>query len=620
MNKDAQSTKTFTRRAFFIGAMQGSFLVLLGGRLAWLQISQGARYRTLSDKNRINIKMIAPSRGQIVDRFGVPLAVNNQNFRVLVVPEQTDDLEKSLRTLKNFIPLDEKRIQNVIKQAKATAKFVPLEVQDDLTWEQVATIEVNLPDLPGLSIDVGDIRSYPFSEATAHIIGYVGLPDKAAVAASPDPLLKLPGFKVGKSGIEKKYDADMRGKAGAAEVEVNVVGREVRELSRQPSETGNRVILALDGEMQRFTQARLQIERSASAVIMDVHTGAVYALASHPAFDPNIFSQGIPASTWEELLADPANPLTNKAIAGQYPPASTFKMITALAGLRAGKITPGRHVFCPGHFNLGTSRFHCWKPGGHGSVDVNTALQKSCDTFFYQISTEVGMDAIAAVAREMGLGEKLGFDLPEEKPGLVPDTGWKKSFLGEPWQLGETVVNAIGQGYLLATPLQLAVMTARMVNGGYAVRPWVTGFVGEREEPAPAWPKMEIDPKHLEILKRGMDSVVNQQGGTAYGSRIIDAGMAMGGKTGTAQVRRITRQQRAAGIKNEELAWKFRHHGLFVGYAPLEKPRYACAVVVEHGVGGAATAAPIAKDILLEVQKRDPASRKLQPEIAKNET
>jgi penicillin-binding protein 2 len=615
MNNDAQSARVFTRRAFFVGAVQGSFLCLLGGRLAWLQISQGARYRTLSDKNRINIKIVPPSRGQIVDRFGVPLAVNNQNFRVQVVPEQTDNLEKSLRVLQRFIDIDEKRIGNVMKQAKASPKFMPIEIKDDLTWEQVATVEVNLPDLPGLSIDVGEMRSYPFSEATAHIIGYVGLGNKSEVGV--DPVLKLPGFKVGKTGIEKKFDADMRGKAGAAEVEVNVVGREVRELSKKPSEPGSRVILTIDAEMQRFTQARLAQHRSASAVIMDAHNGAIYALASHPGFDPNVFSQGITAATWEELLADPAHPLINKAIAGQYPPASTFKMITALAGLRAKKITAGRTVFCPGHFELGNSRFHCWKPGGHGHVNVVGALQKSCDTFFYQIATETGMDAIAATARELGLGQKLGFDLSEEKPGLVPDTGWKKSNLGEAWQLGETVVNAIGQGYMLATPLQLAVMTARFVNGGYAVKPRITGYVGDRQEAEQQWPKMEIDPKHLALINEGMNKVVNEQGGTAYGSRLLEPGMSMGGKTGTAQVRRITKQQRASGVKNEDLAWQHRHHGLFVGYVPVEAPKYVCSVIVEHGVGGAASAAPVAKDIMTEILKRDPARTKLQPEHSK---
>jgi penicillin-binding protein 2 len=605
MNKDPKTAHVFTRRAIFIGALQTCFLGVLGARLAWLQVSQGQRYKTLSDRNRINTRMLAPGRGQIVDRFGVPLAVNNQNFRVLVVPEQTEDLEGSLRALQKYVDLSEERIQSVLNDAKKSAKFVPLEVRQDLSWDEVATIEVNLPDLPGLEIDVGEIRSYPFGSATAHIIGYVGLATRTEV--EEDRLLRLPGFRTGKTGVERSYDRDLRGTAGTAQVEVNVVGREIRELSRKPGGAGKRVTLTIDGELQRFTQERLAKERSASAVVMDVHSGAVYALASHPAFDPNVFTQGISAATWEELLADPGHPLTNKAIAGQYPPASTFKMLTALAGFRTGKISRHRRVFCPGHYEFGDTRFHCWSRGGHGSVNVEEALQKSCDVYFYETALEIGIDNIAQVAREFGLGDKLGFELLEERPGLVPDRAWKMAQMGDTWKPGETIVNSIGQGYLLATPLQLAVMTARLVNGGHAVKPWITSSVGEEERTALHWPKIDISEEHLAIIKNGMDMVVNQERGTAYGSRIHDPAMAMGGKTGTAQVRRITMEQRAQGVRNEDLPWKSRHHGLFVGYAPLQNPRYVCSVVVEHGVGGSTTAAPAARDILLEVQKRDPA-------------
>ena len=615
MIKESRNARTFTRRAVFVAALQLSVIAVLGGRLAWLQIAQGARYRTLSDKNRINIKMLPPARGQIVDRYGVPLAVNNQNFRVLIVPEQTQSIEKSLRTLQKLISVDDKKIQKVMELAKKTPKFMPLEVKDELNWDEVTKIEVNLPDLPGLSIDVGELRTYPFGDATAHIVGYVGAPAKADI--TDDPLLTLPGFKIGKTGIEKKFDEDIRGRAGAAEVEVNVVGREVRELKRKESQPGRRVALTIDGELQRYAQSSLAQHQSASAVVMDVHSGAVYALASHPSFDPNVFTRGLSAATWEEMLADPGHPLTNKAIAGQYPPASTFKMITALAGFRTGKITPQRTVFCPGHYEFGDTRFHCWKKGGHGTVNVVTALEKSCDTFFYQMSTEIGIENIASTARDLGLGSKLDFELTDERPGLVPDKAWKEGFMGGSWQPGETIVASIGQGYLQATPLQLAVMTSRFVNGGFAVKPWITGYVGDTPGSKANWPKMEMDEKHMAIIMEGMNRVVNIQGGTAYGSRIIEPGMEMGGKTGTAQVQRITKAQRAAGVKNEDLPWHSRHHGLFVGYAPLLNPRYACAVVVEHGVGGAVSAAPIAKELLLEVQRRNPASAVIQPESAK---
>lgn len=618
LNDDGQSSKVFSRRAFVLGGLQLAFLGGLGVRLAWLQISQGQKYKRLSDKNRINLKMLAPSRGQIVDRFGVPLAVNNQNFRVLIVPEQTDNIERSLRGLQNHIELSDEKIEDVLKRAKKSSKFLPLEVQDNLTWEDVAKIEVNLPDLPGLSIDVGEVRSYPYGNATAHIVGYVGLPSKGELSDSK--ILNLPGFKIGKTGVEKKYDENLRGESGSSQVEVNVIGREVRELARQKSAAGERVILTIDAELQRIMQERLSQERSASAIVMDVHTGAVYGLASYPDFDPNIFSHGISVPAWEELRANPGHPMTNKAVAGQYPPASTFKMVTALAAMKAGKATEARRVYCSGHYDFGGDRFHCWKAGGHGSVNVVDALAVSCDTYFYELATEVGIDNIAAMARQLGLGDTLDFDLPEESPGLVPDKNWKLGYHGGKWRPGETIVSSIGQGYLQATPLQLAVMTSRLVNGGKAVKPWLTAYVGDDQMHKPEYEDLGLNDWHLKIIKRGMDRVVNSERGTAKGSRILDAGMAMGGKTGTAQVKRITRAQRAAGVKNEDLPWKHRHHALFVGYAPMDNPRYACSVVVEHGVGGSLSAAPLARDILLAAQKRDPAASTITPETAARDT
>lgn len=607
MKSENEHARVFTRRAFVVVGAQGALLGVLGARLAWLQIFEGPRYKTLSDKNRINMKILAPARGHIVDRFGVPLAVNSPNFRVLIVPEQTPSVEQSLRALQKIIDFPEDDLLDVLKEAKRTSKFVPLEIMDDLSWNDVATIEVNLPDLPGLSTDVGERRTYPFGEAAAHLVGYVGAVSKSEIGE--DPLLRLPGFVVGKSGLEKSFDIELRGEKGTSEVEVNVVGREVRELKSQPGKQGRRIVLTVDGELQRFAQNRLAQERSASAVVMDAVTGAVYALASVPGFDPNTFTGGIPLSLWEELLANPAHPLTNKAVAGLYPPASTFKMITALAGMKAGIVTPDRAVYCKGYYEFGNGRFHCWKKGGHGTVDVIHALLYSCDTFFYDMATKVGIDKIAEMARIFGLGEKLGFELSEERAGLVPDQKWKRAKTGKGWMPGETIVTSIGQGSLQATPLQLAVMVARLVNGGRAVKPWVAaeGLAGNRM-PESGWPDMGIDPEHLAMVKRGMDMVVNEPGGTAYGARITDPVMAMGGKTGTAQVQRITMAQRLANVKNEDLSWEQRHHALFVGYAPLQNPRYVCSVVVEHGIGGSRTAAPIAHDLLLEVQKRNPAA------------
>jgi len=560
---DELEDRIFTRRAIVIGGLQVLGLGILGARLAWLQIAQGKRYAMLSDRNRINIKMIPPLRGEIVDRFGVPLAVNVQNYRILIVPEQVEDLESALRKLQNLIDVPEDNITQVMKKASKTAKFIPMQVKEDLAWDEVARVEVNLPDLPGISIDRGETRSYPYSETTAHIIGYVRAVSQADLEKSNDPVLKLPGFKIGKTGVEKVYDIDLRGETGAAEVEVNVVGREVRELQRRTAKIGERVTLSIDGELQRFAQEVLSRHKSASTVIMDAHTGAIYAMASHPSFDPNAFVRGISTAEWQALLNNDALPQTNKAIAGQYPPGSTFKMITALAGLKAG------------------------------------LLAQSCDTYFYKLAVDLGIEAIADMARQFGLGEKLGLELSEEKAGLIPDKAWKRKRFDQKWQPGESVVASIGQGYILTTPLQLAVMTARLVNGGKAVKPWVQ--------------------KHLDLIMRGMDMVVNDEIGTAKASKIEEEGFEMGGKTGTSQVQRITKEQRRLGVKNEDLPWKQRHHALFVGYAPINNPRYVCAVVVEHGVGGSSAAAPLAKDLLLQTQLRDPAQIKMQPEIIKQQ-
>ena len=612
LDKDQDRAERFSRRAFVIGAVQGALLCVMGGRLAWLQVAEGGKYKTLAENNRINMKLVAPARGEIMDRFGVPLALNNPNYRVMIVREQAGNIEEALEKLSDVITLDRRTLDRVIQQSRQTASFVPLEIKDKLEWEEVAAIEVNLTDLPGVSTDVGEIRTYPFAEATAHLIGYVGAASKADIdAQEPDPLLRQPGFKIGKAGLEKTFEKDLRGKAGRAEVEVNVVGREIRKLAHQPSTPGNRLVLSIDAELQRTAQNLLSEVVSASAVIMDAKSGAIYALASYPAFNPNHFTDGISHERWEELLADIANPMTYKAIAGQYPPGSTFKMITALAGLEAGVINRHTTAFCPGHYDFGNGRYHCWKRGGHGTVNLHSALKHSCDVYFYKMATEVGIDKISEMGRRFGLGERTGIELSEERPGLMPTTSWKKSARGESWYPGETVVASIGQGYMLTTPLQLAVMTSRLVNGGKAVKPWTVGLDGGKVMQDGKWPDIGIKPEHLKMVLDGMNAVVNEPGGTAGRSRITEPGMEMGGKTGTAQVKRITKQERAMGIKNETLEWRFRHHALFVGYAPVHDPRYVCSVVVEHGGGGSTAAAPIARDLLLLAQKRNPAATTL---------
>jgi penicillin-binding protein 2 len=597
--------KIFTRRAVLLGAGQAALLALLGGRLAWLQVVEGPRYKTLADENRIDLQILPPARGEIVDITGAPLAKGERAFALLATPEEAHDLEGILRRLQRVINLPDEAIETALRRAGRGPGFIPVEVKEHLTWPEVAAVSVRLPDLPGLSVETRHIRRYPLGPAAAHPLGYVGaVSRKDLQAPEARPILSVPGFKIGKAGLERALEDALRGKAGAAEVEINARGRRVRELSRRPPALGATVRLTLHAGLQSAVAGHLARERSASAVVLDIPTGAVRALVSHPAYDPNAFVRGLSAEEWEGLLSDPGLPLTDKAVGGLYPPASTFKMVTALAALEAGTMAAPTQVLCPGHFDYGGHRFHCWNHGGHGSLDVVGALTQSCDTFFYQVGLDTGIDAIAAMARRLGLGASPSLGLPEEKAGLVPDKAWKAARRRDKvWHGGETVIAAIGQGYLQATPLQLAVMTARLASGS-RVRPFLVESVGARAAPRSAPEPLGLDAGHLALVKTGMRAVMTGPLGTGRASAApAGAGWQIAGKTGTAQVRRITQAQRDAGIKNEDLVWARRHHALFVGYAPVAAPRYACCVVVEHGISGGRTAAPLARDILADAMR-----------------
>jgi penicillin-binding protein 2 len=607
VNQDTERQRLITRRMLMLGGGKALLMSALVGRLYYLQVVEAERYATLSEENRINLRLLPPPRGRIVDRLGRPLATNQQDYRVLLVAERSDNVESTLRALGSLVEIDESDRARVLNELRRNRKFVPVTVRDSLDWEAVARIEVNAPDLPGVSIDEGQSRHYPHGESFAHLLGYVAPVSEKELTG--DPLLELPGFRIGKAGVEKTYDLALRGTGGSSEVEVNAVGRVIRELSRREGQPGIDLTLSVDLDLQRLATERLEGQSGAAAVI-DVHTGDVLALASTPGYDPNAFNRGLSHEEWRALISNPKAPLTNKAIAGQYAPGSTFKLAVALAALEKGTITPDTHVTCYGRTKLGNAVFHCWKRGGHGTVNLRQAITQSCDVYFYEAAKRTGIDQISATARRLGLGQTLGIDLPNERSGLLPDRGWKLANIGSPWQMGETLIAGIGQGYVLATPLQLAVMTARIANGGYAVKPRLASYVGlgdeEKAKETEAVPELGFAPEHIQIVREGMIEVVNGRRGTARRAKIEEAGMKMAGKTGTSQVRRISKAERAAGVfKNEDLPWERRDHALFVGYAPVSAPRYAVAVVVEHGGGGSKVAAPIARDILLAIQRLD---------------
>ncbi|MBC6416948.1 MAG: penicillin-binding protein 2, partial [Rhodospirillales bacterium] len=534
------------------------------------------------------------------------------------VREQIRNLKDTLLRLQQIVPLAEADIERLSRDLRRTRTFVPVMAAENLTWDQVSRIEVNAPELPGLSIDIGQTRIYPLGESIAHIVGYVGPVSGPELTALGDPLLQLPDLRIGKSGVEKAYDKPLRGRAGTLEYEVNAHGRIIRDLTRTEGQPGKDLVLSIDSRLQRYAHERLAGETAASAVVMDVHNGDLLALASVPTYDPMIFVLGMSGAEWNRIEHDPLKPLLNRSTAGLYAPGSTFKMIVALAALEAG-VEPDRTVPCPGYYQLDEAAQprHCWRRWGHDRMDMIDSLSESCDVYFYDVAQRIGIERIAAMARKLGLGMPSGLDLAGEKAGVIPTEAWQLEQTGQPWQIGDTLVSAIGQGFVLTTPLQLAVMTARMANGGKAVHPRLLRGLRDEETPLHSLRPPEdlgIPWAHLAIVREGLDQAVNDKRGTAYPSRIKEPGWEMAGKTGTSQVREISTAERARGvIRNEDLPRHRRDHALFVAFAPVAEPRYACAAVVDHGGSGARAAAPIAHDLLLETQRLAPLNRPALP-------
>lgn len=595
-----ESRRRFNRRTLLLGGAMGATVAVLGARMRHLQVDQAEEFRLLAEENRINIRLIPPDRGLIQDRNGKVIAGNEQNYRVVITREAAGDVELVMRRLASVIPMTAEEMRRAIDDVTAMSDFVPVTVAERLSWDDFSRVAVNAPVLPGVVPEVGQSRRYPLDTDFAHVVGYVGPVSAQDLEGidTPDPLLRIPKVQIGKIGVEKWLEDILRGRAGTKRIEVNSAGRVMRELERQDGERGTDIRLTLDADIQNFAQARLGTE-SAAAVILDVTTGDILCMASSPSFDPNLFVRGISHDDYTLLTESDHRPLADKPVSGAYPPGSTFKMVTALAALNAGVVTPDTKVRCPGYIEFGNRRFNCWKRQGHGTVELNRALSESCDVFFYDIAQKVGIDAIADMGRRFGLGQR--FDLPVSAitSGTMPDKAWKLERQKADWRIGDTINASIGQGYVLTSPLQLAVMTARIASGK-AVVPRLVRMIDGRETPIAEALPLGIPAEFLDAVRFGMHEVVNSQKGTATASQIVDPAMVMAGKTGTSQVRNISAAERASGvIANEDLPWNRRDHALFVAYAPFDKPRYAVSVVVEHGGGGSTVAAPIARDILL---------------------
>lgn len=600
-----ESSRRIGRRALVLGGIQAAVVGGLALRMRFLQVDQAEEFRLLAEENAIKIRLLPPARGLILDRNGGVIAGNGQNYRVIITKDDAEDVEEVLHRLARLIPLSDDDIARTLKETERRSPTLPITVADQLSWDHFSRVAVNAPALAGITTEVGLSRFYPQAGDFAHVLGYVGPVSDYDLSKieDPDPLLQIPKFQIGKVGMEAKLEEDLRGKAGARRIEVTSSGRVMRELDRRDGDPGATVQTTLDRYLQNFVQARLG-DDSAAAVAIDVRNGDILAIASAPSFDPNLFVRGISSAEYTALTENDHRPLADKTVQGAYPPGSTFKIVTALAALEAGVIGLGDTVYCGGYTELGNRRFHCWKRGGHGRVGLTQSLEQSCDVYYYDVAQRTGIDRIAAMARRLGIGVRHDLPMSAISEGVAPDRQWKQERYGKDWLVGDTLNSAIGQGYVLASPLQLAVMAARVASGN-AVVPRLIKARDGLAEPTPEPEPLDVPAEALRAVRQGMFDVVNSASGTARASRIVDDTMLMAGKTGTSQVRNITAAERAAGVvSNDQLPWERRDHALFVCYAPYDDPQIAVSVIVEHGGGGSAVAAPIARDILLQALNR----------------
>ncbi|MGH1577810.1 penicillin-binding protein 2 [Planktotalea sp.] len=596
-----ESATKITRRGLIVAAVQVGFVGVLGARMRYMQVDQADEFRLLADENRINIRLIPPARGQLFDRNGKVIAENEPSYRITMVREDAGDVNTVIGRLSTLVELDDDELNRALNEMKRSAPFLPVTIADRISWEELSRVAANAPALPGVTPEVGLSRRYPLGPDFAHVAGYVGPVSQRDLdrIEDPDQLLRIPRFQIGKVGVEAKYEDLLRGNAGAKRVEVNSVGRVMRELDRREGQSGANVQLTIDHKLQNYVQARLG-EESASVVVMDLKRGDLLAIASSPAYDPNKFVRGISVADYAFLRDNDQRPLASKTVQDAYPPGSTFKMVTALAALEEGLITAEDTVHCNGHLEVGGRKFHCWKRSGHGHMNLELSLRESCDVYYYDLALKVGIEKISAMARKLGLGEKHDVPMSAVASGLTPTKDWKLRVRGKEWVIGDTVNASIGQGFVLSSPLQLAVMMARIATGR-SISPRLVNTVDGIAQPSGVGEKLDLNENNLRKIRKAMYAVSNNRRGTAYGSRIIEDAFRMAGKTGTSQVRNISAAERARGVtRNADLPWNRRDHALFVNFAPFDNPEIAVSVVVEHGGGGSTAAAPIARDVTLQ--------------------
>ncbi|MDC0060211.1 penicillin-binding protein 2 [Pelagibacteraceae bacterium] len=578
----------FNRRTFILFLLKISLFSTVGWRLYNIQILDSSKYKTMSKKNQIDLEIILPVRGKIFDRNKVLIAKNEKVYDVYLIPENTKSINNTLNALSQFIDIDFLKRRKIIELSTQVKKFEKIKIFENISWSSLEKIETNKYNLQGIFIAEDYLRIYPYKDNFSHLVGYISKPNQQELAL---PFIsKMPNLDIGKEGLEKSFNPLLIGKAGQREIEVNSNGRIIREISKVDSIRGEEVSLSIDLRIQQYAINLLKSHRAGSINVINIKNGEILCMASSPTYDPNKIIQKPNKDYWESILANTLSPLTNRSIQGLYSPGSTFKMIVAIAALKHGFINTDTTHFCTGKIGFGNRLYHCWKTNGHGKMNVTDAIKQSCDVFFYEISKKLGIDKIAEVAKDFGLGQSYDISMPNQNTGIVPNKKWKKEKKGESWYAGETLICAIGQGFVLTNPFQLAVMTSIIASNGKMIKPTI--IKGNRV----SFKTNEKYSKEIKIIKKAMFKVVNENKGTAFKSRIQDIKFA--GKTGTSQVRRISLSERESDdFREKEQEWKNRDHALFVGYTPYDDPKYSISVIIEHGGSGASTAAPIAKQI-----------------------